>query len=95
MILNKYNIFIFSMKLLSWIKINKLNWYFLSSNPNAISLLEDNFDNIDWFYLSSNPNGIDLLIQNFEYINVHMLSANPSGIDILRKHQKHIVWSIL
>ena len=35
--------------------IEKLNWNCLSSNPNAIHLLEENPDKIDWFWLSSNP----------------------------------------
>ena len=42
-------------KLLNWIDINKLRWSVLSSNPNAIHLLEANQDKIDWWALSKNP----------------------------------------
>ena len=31
-------------------------WYWLSSNPNAIHILEKNLDKTDWYWLSSNPN---------------------------------------
>jgi len=33
----------------------KINWLFLSSNPNAIPLLERNPDKISWYWLSENP----------------------------------------
>jgi len=42
--------------------LNKdINWYNLSSNPNAIHLLEQNIDKISWNALSENPNAINLL----------------------------------
>jgi len=53
------------MKLHDWVNINKINWYGLSGNPNAIDLsynpnamelLKKNLDKIDWFYMSINPN---------------------------------------
>ena len=34
---------------------NKINWDFLSINPNAIDLLKNNQDKIDWDKLSLNP----------------------------------------
>ena len=51
------------MKLLDWIPISEdeLEWYYLSSNPNALHLLEQNPDKINWNYLSRNPNAIHLL----------------------------------
>ena len=33
----------------------KINWYYLSLNPNAIHLLKNNQDKINWNYLSKNP----------------------------------------
>ena len=45
-------------KLLDWIDINKISWDLLSSNPNAIDLLERNQDKINWDYLSLNQNAI-------------------------------------
>ena len=43
----------------------------LSTNPNAIHLLEQNPDKIDWFWLSLNPNAIDLLEKNQDKIVVY------------------------
>lgn len=34
---------------------NKIDWMYLSANPNAIDLLEKN-NKIDWTFISSNPN---------------------------------------
>ena len=34
---------------------DKIDWYYLSSNPNAISILEQNLDKINWIQLSENP----------------------------------------
>ena len=34
---------------------DKINWFWLSENPNAIHLLEQNQDKINWDELSSNP----------------------------------------
>ena len=38
-------------KLCDWISMDKLNWTFLSGNPNAIDILEKNPDKIDWNFL--------------------------------------------
>ena len=42
---------------------DKINWYNLSSNPNAIRILEQNPDKINWWHLSKNRNAIHLLAQ--------------------------------
>lgn len=42
------------MKLRDWILIKKLNWGFLSKNPNAIDLLRENPQKIDWNLLNKN-----------------------------------------
>jgi hypothetical protein len=55
--------------LLDWINKDKINWSYLSLNPNAIDLLKDNQDKIDWYLLSANPNAIDLLETRIEYEN--------------------------
>jgi len=60
-----------------------IDWDELSSNPNAIHILEQNMDEIDWDELSANPNAIHLLEQNIDKINWHMLSQNPNA----RKHK--------
>jgi len=55
--------------LLYWIDINKLNWDNLSENPNAINLLNKNFDKINWNRLSKNinPKIKNLLEKRIEY----------------------------
>jgi len=39
-------------KLRSWINQDKIDWNFLSKNPNAIPMLEKNPDKIYWDWLS-------------------------------------------
>jgi hypothetical protein len=41
--------------------LDKVNWCYLSGNPNAISILEKNMDKVYWNGLSYNPNAIHLL----------------------------------
>ena len=57
------------MIFLNWILQDKINWYLLSRNLNAINLLEYNLDKINWDNLSENPNAIHLLEQNLDKIN--------------------------
>ena len=68
------------MKLLDWIDetIIYWNWYYLSRNPNAIRLLEQNPQKIFWSNLSENPNAICLLEQNPDKIDWYYLSRNPN-----------------
>jgi hypothetical protein len=69
---------VWTYELLDWIDEEKIDWGYLSENPNAIHLLEKNPKKIDWRYLSDNPNAIHLLEKNQEKINWHTLSGNPS-----------------
>ena len=82
-------------KLLPWIDIDKLNWDMLSSNPNAIHLLEQNPDKINWVALSRNPNAIHLLEQNPNKIYLYNLSQNPNTIHLLEQNQDKINWLLL
>jgi hypothetical protein len=75
--------------LLDWIDKGKLDWMSLSVNPNAIDLLEENYNEIDWNWLSINPNAIDLLKENYDKINWYELSTNPNAIDLLKKQIKY------
>jgi hypothetical protein len=79
-------------KLLPWIPIDKLNWFALSSNPNATHLLEQNQNKIFWDELSSNPNAIHLLKQNQNKINWFALSSNINAIHLLEQNQHKIDW---
>ncbi len=56
------------LKLRDWIDIEKIEWEYMSSNPNAINFLKKHPDKIDWSLLSLNINGIDLLKENFDKI---------------------------
>ena len=40
--------------------IDKIYWHWLSSNPNAIHILEKNINKINWELLSKNPSIIEL-----------------------------------
>ena len=72
--------------------MEKIDWGFLSANPNAIHLLEKNIDKISWIYLSQNPNAIHLLKKNMDKINWIHLSANPKAIHILENNLDLICW---
>jgi hypothetical protein len=76
---------------------------YLSTNPNAISLLTENI--IDWKYLSSNPNAIKLIKQRSIYenklstedytklenkIDWNVLCSNPNAIKILEANKDKI-----
>ena len=63
---------LFIMLFLHWILENRISWYLLSENPNAINLLEQNLDKIIWQYLSGNPNAIHLLEQNLYKIDWYL-----------------------
>ena len=83
-------------KLRDWIPIEKINWYYLSRNPNAIQLLEKNQDKICWTALSVNPNAIELLEKNLDKIHIHSLNYyNPNSYEILRKNHDYINWDTL
>ena len=66
------------MKLREWVPTDKLHWTNLSSNPNAIHLLEKNLDKVNWEMLSGNPNAIPLLEKNLDKVDWEELSSNPN-----------------
>lgn len=84
-----------TLELLSWISIEKLNWSYLSQNPNAIDWLEANQDKIDWESLSKNPNAISLLEANQDKIDWCWLSKNPAAISLLRANPEKVHWAWL
>jgi hypothetical protein len=81
----------------SWIPINKLNGYGLSSNPNAVDFLEENRNMINWRELSSNPNAIELLKENPDKIDWDLLSKNPdpNAIEMLKANPDRISWGYI
>ena len=60
----------------------------LSSNPNAIKILENNPDIIDYSRLSANPNAIKILDKNPNYIDYDNLFLNPNGSKLLHSGYK-------
>ncbi len=72
-------------RLREWVHPDKLNWSWLSANPEAIHLLEQNLDKIDWSRLSLNPKAIHILEKNLDKIDWVMLSVNPEAIHLISK----------
>ena len=60
------------------IPFDDLDWDVLSSNPNAIPILEKNLDKVHWSNLSSNPNANPILEKNLDKVNQSNLSSNPN-----------------
>jgi hypothetical protein len=107
-IVNKYKtIFKIKYKLKDWIPLEKLDWAWLSANPNAIELLKANPDNINWKMLleNTNPRAIELLKENQDRIDIQSmlswmitwgsLSRNPAAIELLKENPKKINWELL
>ncbi len=72
----------------------KINWDWLSSNPEALNLLEANPDKINWEWLSQNPNTsiLNALLKPVAHepdkINWWRLSENPGIFEIDIKQYK-------
>ena len=71
--------------LLDWIDKDKLDWFWLSKNPNAIDLLENNLNEVDWDVLSTDPNVIHILENNLDKVDWDLLCYNPNAIELLKK----------
>jgi len=99
-IVEKYKtIFKIKYVLKDWIPPEKLNFWVLSQNPNAIDLLNANQSKIKWNNLSKNPNpeAIKLLKANKNKIVWEFLSENPNpeAIELLRTNPSKIDWGWL
>jgi len=55
----------------------------VSTNPNAMHILEKNPDKIHWYWLSTNPSAVHLLKNNLDKIDLDMLSQNPNIMEII------------
>ena len=77
-------------KLIDFVSNNfdKIDWENLSSNPNAIHLLEQNHDEIDWGSLSLNPSAIHLLEKYPNKIEWRLLSFNQNIFKLDCKQMK-------
>jgi hypothetical protein len=78
--------------------IEKINWWVLSANPEAIQLLKANRDKINWVKLGTNPKAIKLLEEELKVkpqnIYWYSLSGNPEAGELLKRNPDKIVWSI-
>jgi len=83
------------MKLHNWVDVTKINWSWLSGNPNAIELLKENPEKIHWAELSSNQNANELLKENLDKIYCVELSQNQNAIELLKENPDKIHWYYL
>jgi len=79
-------------KLKDWIEIQKIDWYNLSLNPNAINLLLKNQDKINWDNFSLNPNAINILLENFDKINIRNFVQNDNLLEAFDNIKDKINW---
>ena len=65
---------------LPWVEKHwdKIYWYTLSYNINAISILENNLDKVNWIIMSSNINAVPILEKNQDKIDWRALCGNPN-----------------
>jgi hypothetical protein len=75
--------------------IEKLDWTYLSRNPNALLIIENNLDKVDWFVLSSNVNASRLLDENITKVDWYELMKNPGAIHLVYDDIDNIDWSCL
>lgn len=78
-------------------ELDKYGWSLLSSNENAIHILEQNIDKINWKELSKNYNAIEMLKNNYDNINWNSLceNTNPEAIELLENNFDKINWTLL
>ena len=80
------------LKLKDWINKEGLSWDLLSTNPNAISLLEKNPDKINWIHLSGKSNAVHLIseaLDKYPYkIDWCRLSSNPNAVHLISEESK-------
>ena len=81
------------LKLRKWIPIDKVYWDRLSSNPNAIYILEKNLDKVNWYALSRNPNAIHILEKNLDKVHWYGLSRNPNIFEYDYKEIKNALYN--
>jgi hypothetical protein len=58
--------------------LDKISWCYLSKNPAAAHIIEQNLDKVNWWCLSKNHGAIDILEKNQDKIIWSRLSQNPA-----------------
>lgn len=73
----------------------KIKWKRLSSNPNAMALVEANKSLICWSTLSMNPSAVPFLTKHMEEVDLEQFSRNEQAIPFLEAHPHFIHWKAL
>jgi hypothetical protein len=74
--------------------LDKIDWCYLSENPNAIHILEKNIDKINWNFLCSNNYNAHLLLKNnFDKINWKVIVNNKNAIFLLTDNIQTLTWT--
>jgi hypothetical protein len=79
-------------------KHNHLFWKFLSKNPNAVEILEQNIDDVNWQYICSNISVIHILYPlRFKSTKIDwwFITQNPSAVSLLLQNPRQIKWDII
>jgi len=63
--------------------LDKVDWYYLAYNLNAIPILEKHLDKVDRSDLSQHPNAIPILEKHLDAVDWFVLSTNPNAIHML------------
>jgi hypothetical protein len=61
--------------------------------PNAIHMLNKNFDKVHWGWLSENPNAIHMLEKNLDKVSWVRLSRNPNIFEYDYKEIKNTLYN--
>ena len=80
-------------KLLDWIHPDKLSWYDLCSNPNAVSYIESYPYKVYWGNIWINPRAVHLF-ENSRALNANWMfvSRNAGAISLLSQNIDRIFW---
>ncbi|MDB4352834.1 hypothetical protein OAA60_05345 [Porticoccaceae bacterium] len=74
--------------------MDKVHWHVLSTNPNAIHILEKNLNKVNWDALSMNHNAIHILENNLDKVNWGGLSRNPNIFEYDYKEIKNTLYNV-
>jgi hypothetical protein len=80
-----------------YVHAESLDWYNLSKNPYAISILEKHLDKVNWDGLSLNPNAISIIEQHLDKANRYKLCLNPNPdiLSLLERNLDNVDWKEL
>ncbi len=74
---------------------NKLCWYRISRNENAMSIINKNKDKICWPWLCGNKNAMPILRDNLDKLHWSILCGNVNAMELLEENEDKIYWKVL